>query len=225
MVSHPRPRNILFDLDGTLFDSLPGIEYSVQEAFRACELPLGHSDLRFLIGPPIRAILARAGEISDEAALDRLERAFRHSYDTEGWQMSVCFPGAADALRELRRRGCRLFIVTNKPRHIALAILEREGLTGLFDEVVTRDSRSPAYQDKAEMVSATRLSHKLVSDSCLLVGDTMEDAIAAESAGICMAWMAHGYGNLPEPQPAVIAGVLRGFPQLLLLVAEVPVHD
>lgn len=224
-MSRPRPPSILFDFDGTLSDSLPGIEYSVCAAFEACSLPLLHADLRPFIGPPIRAILAQAGDVSDPAALDRLERAFRQSYDSEGWRMSASFPGAAETLRELNRRGCRLFLVTNKPRHITLAILDHERFTSLFEDIVTRDSRSPAYEDKEEMIRAVLLSHKWCSDSCLMVGDTMEDAIAAASAGIRMVWMAHGYGTLPEPQPDGIIAVLRDFQQLLLLIAEVPGHD
>ncbi|HTV15209.1 MAG TPA: HAD family hydrolase [Acidobacteriaceae bacterium] len=225
MVSRSRPLNILFDFDGTLSDSLPGIEYSVRAAFAACSRPLRHPNLRPFIGPPIREILARAGEVVDTADLDRLERAFRHSYDSEGWRMAVCFPGAAEALRELRRRGCNLFLVTNKPQHITRAILEQEGLTALFDEIVTRDSHSPAYPDKEAMLRAVVLSHKLGSDSCLMVGDTMEDAIAAASAGIRMVWMAHGYGILSEPQPEAVTAVLSGFSQLQKFVAEVPGDD
>jgi phosphoglycolate phosphatase len=224
-VSFPLADAYLFDLDGTLVDSLPGIEFSVRAAFGACGFPLLHSNLRPLIGPPIRAILAAAGEIASPADLDALERAFRHSYDSEGWLMQACFPAAADLLRALERRGCRLFIVTNKPRHAARAILDREGLTPLFEAIVTRDSRSPAYRDKAEMLQETLHSHKLVSDTSLMVGDTMEDAIAADSAGIRMVWMTHGYGVLPESPPPAMICALQSFPQWLLLVAEDSARD
>jgi phosphoglycolate phosphatase len=223
-VSFPLADTYLFDLDGTLVDSLPGIEFSVRAAFRACGIPLLHSNLRPLIGPPIRAILAAAGEVSGATALDALEGAFRHSYDSEGWLMQACFPGAADILHALKRRGCRLFIITNKPRHATLAILDREGLTPLFEAIVTRDSRSPAYWDKAEMLQETLHSHKLVSDTSLMVGDTMEDAIAADSAGLRMVWMTHGYGVAPEPLPAMICA-LQSFPHWLLLMAEDSARD
>src|ERR1700678_2006320 len=107
------PNCILFDLDGTLLDSLPAIAYSVRRAFDSCNLPLLDTDLRMLIGPPVRTILARlAGEISGHD-LDRLEQAFRASYDGDGWRMTHCYPGARELLEAMREQGMRLFIVSN----------------------------------------------------------------------------------------------------------------
>src|SRR5580658_355753 len=91
---------LIFDLDGTLLDSLPGIRFSVEAAFRACGLAMGDVDLRSLIGPPIRTILARmAGKQPSGEELDQLERSFRWSYDCEGWKMTPHYEGAAEALR------------------------------------------------------------------------------------------------------------------------------
>ena len=65
------PKVILFDLDGTLLDSLPGIRHSAEAAFTQCALPLGQAEVRSLIGPPIRIILQRmaAGEVSESVRL------------------------------------------------------------------------------------------------------------------------------------------------------------
>ena len=57
------PRCIIFDLDGTILDSLPGIEYSVNSAFAFRNLQIPQRSLRELIGPPIRTILSEAGKI------------------------------------------------------------------------------------------------------------------------------------------------------------------
>jgi len=144
-----RARAVLFDLDGTLLDSLPGIEYSARAAFAECGLAIGEIELRTLIGPPIRTILAKmaladtTGGLSEEQ-LDRLVQAFRASYDSEGWRRTPHYAGAAELLRELCAQGKRLFVVTNKPRPISLRILEAGGTLGLFEEVVTRDSREQA---------------------------------------------------------------------------------
>ena len=106
----PLPQNLLFDLDGTLLDSLPGIRFSAEAAFRACGLEVGKTELRSLIGPPIRKIMERMAvrQLSGEE-LDALERSFRWSYDTEGWRMTPHYEAAAESLRELKASGRRLF--------------------------------------------------------------------------------------------------------------------
>ena len=200
-----RARAVLFDLDGTLLDSLPGIEYSARAAFAACGLAVGEVELRTLIGPPIRTILARMAHATgglSEQQLDRLVQAFRASYDSEGWKRAPLYAGAAELLRELRAQGKRLFVVTNKPRHVSLRILQAGGTLELFEEVVTRDSREPAYEDKQEMMRSLMERHGLQQQDCLMVGDTIEDAEAALQTGVPFCLMTHGYGDVPL-SPAV----------------------
>lgn len=210
------PKVILFDLDGTLLDSLPGIRHSAEAAFTQCGLALGQTELRSLIGPPIRIILERmaAGEVS-ESDLDRLERAFRVSYDGDGWKMTPHYPRAVETLRTLREQGRRLFVVSNKPRHISVRILEQEGTLGFFEEVVTRDSRQPPYSGKLEMIRDLQGRHSLHASDCLMVGDTMEDAEAASASGILFCLMTHGYGDVPAGGRVPVAMRLDDFSGLI----------
>ena len=115
----PSLRHSIFDLDGTLVDSLPGITWSVEQALALCGLPPLAVDLKPSIGPPIRSILAGVTGLRDAPSLDRLERAFRASYDAEGWRKTACYEGAPDMLRRLRAGGIGLWVVTNKPSRIA----------------------------------------------------------------------------------------------------------
>jgi phosphoglycolate phosphatase len=214
------PACILFDLDGTLVDSLPGIEFSVREAFHSCNLPAPKQSLRGLVGPPIRSILSRAGNVRGEDTLDSLERAFRRSYDQEGWRRSACFPDAARVLRMLGERRHRLFIVSNKPRHASLQILDGQHILDCFEAIVTRDSRSPAYPGKAEMIAALRVERSIRDEDCLMVGDTSEDAGAAASAGIRFIWMTHGYGDTGPISCHPVAYKLDSFSQFLPLMSQ-----
>jgi phosphoglycolate phosphatase len=216
---------LLFDLDGTILDSLPGIEFSVRAAFESCGIPLHRDSLRQMIGPPIRTILSRAGNVEDQAALDELEGAFRRSYDTEGWRRTECFPGAQVTLRTMSQYGHRLFVVSNKPRYVSVQILECQGLLDLFREIVTSDSRTPLFRGKAEMIDYLTSKHNIAQESCLLVGDTIEDAQAAAATGIGFVYMTHGYGVITGASAVSCMFRLDGFREFLPMVTQEPVCD
>jgi phosphoglycolate phosphatase len=198
------PQCVLFDLDGTLLDSLPGIAYSVKAAFRAAGLPERSFDLRQYIGPPIRTILSRAAATDDPVLLDELERHFRASYDTDGWQQTVCFPGTLELLETMKASGHRLFVISNKPRHIAARIVEALGIASHFEQMYTRDSVEPPYASKGDMLDALLTDHQLAAADCVMVGDTMEDAGACALHKISFIFMEHGYGELSLAEPVLL---------------------
>jgi phosphoglycolate phosphatase len=198
------PQCVLFDMDGTLLDSLPGIAYSVKAAFGGAGLPERPFNLRQQIGPPIRTILSRAAETDDPVLLDNLEGHFRASYDSDGWRQSIWYPGALDVLQTMNNRGHRLFIVTNKPRHISTKAIEAEGLASLFERIYTRDSRQPPYASKADMLQSLLTDQHLSPQDCVMVGDTMEDASAASMHKINFIFMEHGYGEFSSTHPVLL---------------------
>jgi phosphoglycolate phosphatase len=207
------PQALFFDLDGTLLDSLPGIAFSIEQAFSACGLPMQALDLGEVIGPPIRAILALASTRATDSELNLLERAFRSSYDSEGWQKTLLFPGSTPMLHEASVLGIRLFVVSNKPRHIAVKILEREGVLLLFTAILTRDSSDPPFASKAQMIEHLLGVFELDAARCIMIGDTAEDAIAASEMLVPFAWMAHGYGKIPPSLDVALR--INSFPELL----------
>src|SRR5437763_3000725 len=207
------PQALFFDLDGTLLDSLPGISFSIQQAFAACGLPMQAIDLGEVIGPPIRTILALAAMQATDSDLNLLERAFRSSYDSEGWQKTLMFPGSSPMLHEACDLGIWLFVVSNKPRHIAVKILEGECVLSLFTAFLTLDSSDPPYQSKAQMIEQLLRAYKLDAARCLMIGDTEEDAIAASEMLVPFAWMAHGYGKIPPSLDVALR--INSFPELL----------
>jgi phosphoglycolate phosphatase len=177
-------RHVIFDLDGTLVDALPGIAFSVHEALQSCALPPLTRDLAPLIGPPIREILAAVSGTAHAGLLDRLENAFRASYDAEGWRRTVCLPGVSELLWGLMTHGTELWLATNKPAAPTSRILRELNLNGFFRETVCRDSRKPWFLSKGEMLIDLLSRHRLDPAECLMVGDTSEDWRAAEAAGM-----------------------------------------
>jgi phosphoglycolate phosphatase len=170
----------IFDLDGTLVDSLPGIAWSIDCAFTDCSLPRPSCDLGKYLGPPIRNILAAISGISDPDKLNRLEYAFRRSYDSEGWRKTRCFKGVPDLLEQLQMNGAELYLVTNKPPHVTARILGELNLADFFEEVACRGS----HGSKADVLAALLERRHLAPDDGLMVGDTQEDSAAAAAAGM-----------------------------------------
>ena len=190
--------NIIFDLDGTLVDSLAGIEYSVDHALAAKGYRARTTGLRPLIGPPIRHILSEISRETGAQALDGLEAAFRASYDAEGWKKTVLMSGAERALNEAATAGCRMFLVTNKPYGATTRIVEHFDIANYFERIVCRDSATPHYSSKAEMLRSLITQDGVSAETSLLVGDTREDFEAATEIGMAAAILASGYGSSTE---------------------------
>lgn len=186
--------DVLFDLDGTLIDSLPGIEWSAREALAECSLDADLTDLRSRIGPPIRVILQSVSGMTGEM-LNRLETAFRRSYDTAGWRRTELRPGVIHLLRELHDAGRRLWLITNKPSLATRQILAELKINGFFEECWSRDSRNPAFVSKAEMLDELLKRHHIRNVRAILVGDTIEDCRAAGAVGVQCFVVLGGYGN------------------------------
>jgi len=212
------PQALFFDLDGTLLDSLPGIAFSIEQAFKVCSLQMPPLNLSQMIGSPIATILSCAIPEATEVERVLLERAFRISYDSEGWQKTLAFPGSNAMLQQAFALKIPLFVVSNKPRDVSVKILEREGMFPLFLEVVTRDSREPQYLTKTQMIEHLIHAFDLNPSRCVMVGDTMEDAQAAALTQVSFIWVAHGYGELLPTQS--IAYQIQSFSELLPMLTR-----
>lgn len=193
----------IFDMDGTLVDSAPGIGSSLAAAFRAIGREMPATDVRSAIGPPIRVIAKRLEPTLTDVETLAIERAYRPLYDNDGWRATAAFDGVAQTLPGLRDAGLRLFLATNKPRIPALKILELLGIANLFEAVITRDSRTPHFTSKAEMLGGLLATHGLRGETAVMVGDTLEDRLAAEENGVRFIFASYGYGDDPGAETAI----------------------
>jgi phosphoglycolate phosphatase len=190
------PQAILFDLDGTLLDSLPGIQYSAQEALATIWPDRLLPDLRPFIGPPIGEILQRAVPGTTPAQIQQLVAAFRASYDSTGWLKTTLFPGSAELLAALCDSGIRCFVASNKPSPATVRILQGLGIHSRFSAILCRDSRDPAYASKAEIVGCLLREFGIAPESAWLVGDCHDDYEAAHCSGVRFILADYGYGSL-----------------------------
>lgn len=195
-------RFVLFDLDGTLSDSAPGILAALRHAFDAHSIPrLSAAAELELLGPPFYESLPPI------VGADRLRSvidAYRARYDTTMYDTAV-FPGLAAVLDALAADRRRMAVATSKPEYYAAPIVEHLGLHPYF-ETVGGDSADGTLPTKALVIEQVlrRLGHPDPAD-VVMVGDRSHDVIGARAHGIDCIAVRWGYavpGELEAAQPA-----------------------
>ncbi|EIL91701.1 HAD hydrolase-like protein [Rhodanobacter sp. 115] len=189
----------LFDLDGTLIDSEPGITACIRHALAKLGVP-APADLRPWIGPPLRHSFA---PLLDRDAL-RIETAvdyYHERFSAQGWREHAIYPGIAEAISALRGAGHQLAIVTSKPMEHAAPIIESLPFGDAFEKLYGPDPSS-AHSEKASMIAAALADFGAAPQDTVMIGDRrfdIEGAVANEVSGIGVLW---GFGSREELQQA-----------------------
>jgi pyrophosphatase PpaX len=172
---------VLFDFDGTLVDSVRLILDSYHHTMRAHGLPQ-HSDAFWVagLGTPLRVQFRRF--TCEEEKVQQLIATYREWNLAHHDAMVTPYPGALEAVRALRARGCRLGIVTSKNRHGLEKGLALCGFAGLFDVLVTSDDLE-ASKPSPEPVHAALARLGEVPGRTLFAGDSPHDIAAGRDAG------------------------------------------
>ncbi len=206
-------RNILFDLDGTLTDSGPGIIRCVQITLAHFGLPVPEANaLRVCVGPPLRDSFLRFGVPPKH--LEEAVQVYRKHYLAEGQYENFPYPGIADTLRKLKTQGHRLFIATSKPEAMSVEILTRFGLAPYFDIIC--GATPDGSRNTKSAVIAHLLSQLESTENLVMVGDTIFDVEGAKSHGIPTVAVTWGYGDATQMQEA--GALLTGTMEELLAV-------
>ena len=185
---------VLFDLDGTLVHSSPGVLASFRKTFDAEGIvPVATVD-ESVIGPPLLATLTRLTGIHDADRLQQLARTFKATYDTEGVLHADPYAGMTDVLKRLSDARCRSFIVTNKRLVPARMIAERLGMTPYLAGVYALDSFTPPAPRKRNVVANILAEHGIAATAALMVGDSEDDADAAAANSVRFVAAMYGYG-------------------------------
>jgi pyrophosphatase PpaX len=188
-VTAPRPIAVLFDLDGTLVDTVPFILASV----RACFEGYGRcpTDAEWIagIGTPLRTQLASFAH--DPADVDGLFTRYRAFWLAHHDEMTALFPGAGEAVRALRQAGHPLAVITAKIATGAERTLRHVGLWDQIDVVVAADTVPRAKPDPMPVHHALeRLDRAPVE--AVMIGDSNHDLAAGRAAGTATAGVLWG---------------------------------
>jgi phosphoglycolate phosphatase len=198
MSSAAAHRNVLFDLDGTLVDSRPGIVAGLRHAMRQ----LGHElsadgPLDWAIGPPLWDVMARLLEPFGDAEVDRAVALYREWYGSVGLFDALPYPGVPEVLDGLVASGRALFVCTSKRTPYAHRVLEHLALAGRFRSVYGAEPHG-RFDRKAELVRHILEAEYLVRAETVLVGDREHDVAAARANGLRVVAVTYGYGSREE---------------------------
>lgn len=197
------PSPYLFDLDGTLADTLSDIAASTNQV--RAQHGLAALDLvtvRGFVGDGARTLLAKAlAEVlptgaEREPALDAAFASYCDHHATQCTVHARLFPGAHEHLQTLVARGHALAVVTNKPERFAVPILRHLGIQGLFGAVVGGDTLPLKKPDPAPLLHALQLLGT-TAGAAVMVGDGEQDLRAGKAAGLRTIACLFGYGE-PE---------------------------
>jgi phosphoglycolate phosphatase len=184
----PRPcRLFLFDLDGTLIDSVPDIAASVNLALRRMRLgSLATARVADFVGEGVRRLIERSlREVlraePDEAQVAEAAALYLQEYSIHLLDSTRLFPGVAETLARLG--WARMAVVSNKPEGLSKRILEALGVLAFFCTVIGGDSIPERKPDPAPLREAMRRCGASASDT-VIVGDSVVDVRAGRAAGI-----------------------------------------
>jgi phosphoglycolate phosphatase len=187
---------LIFDLDGTLTDSMPGIVACLRKVLDARNLG-DQGPLERFVGPPVEEWTAEILPNAPDAARVELARDYRACYDLEGWRNNSVFPGVREMLTQLHAEAFPLFVCTSKQRHFAVRILDLFELSGLFTAIYG-DKAEYASHSKIDLLASLMREHSLNRESTWMIGDRIHDIQAAHANQLRCVAAAWGYGPAEE---------------------------
>ncbi len=199
MIDRP-VKGVLFDLDGTLVDSVPDLAQSVNYAMRQLDRPQHTVEqVRQWVGNGMDRLLHRAltNSVEDDADADLHAVAKRHFstwYGQHFADQSRLYAGVVDTLDTLQNRGVKLGCVTNKPIGFTLPLLKQLGIHHYFSAVVGGDSTPAVKPDPLPILHCCELLD-LSPEQCLMVGDSINDFLAGSRAGAATIMVDYGYNQ------------------------------
>ena len=206
---------LVFDLDGTLVDSVMDLRAALNEVLRERgHRALSRAEVKHMIGDGVPALVARALAASgaDPAEASMALPRFLEIYEANPTQLSRPYPGVPETLATLRRRGYRTAICTNKPQQATLAVMQGLDLLPLFDGIAGGD-RYPVRKPHPGHLLQLIAELGARPEASAMIGDNENDAAAARSAAVPLVMVRYGYARV-EPESLAADALLDHFSEL-----------
>lgn len=189
---------IVFDLDGTLIDSVPDVAAALnrllaEEGRRVLTVP----EVEELVGEGVRVLIEKAfavtGTLAPDAEVPALIARYKAFYAAHPADHTIVFPGAVAALERLAAAGHPLGICTNKPSDITGLVLDALDLSKYFAAVLGGDF--PRRKPDGEHIRETLRQMGAGDRPAVMIGDSRTDVAAARDAGLAVVAVSFGYGG------------------------------
>jgi len=208
---------LVFDLDGTLIDTVPDLANALNEVLREHGYaPFPPREVQSMVGDGLSALLARgfAARGAEAAETATALPRFLSLYEANAANLSRPYPGVTETLVELRRRGYRTAVCSNKAERATLVVLNGLGLLPLFDGIAGGDHFAVRKPDPGHLLGLiTELGGQ--PERAAMIGDNENDAAAAHAAGVALLLMRYGYARI-DPARLDPAALLDRFTDLPL---------
>ncbi len=201
------PALVLFDLDGTLVDSVPDLADAIDTMLQGEGLaPAGEAQVRQWVGNGARMLVRRAlawgmgladGEEIEPARFDAAHQGFLSAYRTRFHRRTLLYPGVRDCLEQLHAAGVPMGLVTNKPEEFIAPLLKHFEIAPYFRLSLGGDSLAAKKPDPLPLRHACE-AFGVPPAQCLMVGDSRNDILAARACGMPVVALSYGY-NHGEP--------------------------
>lgn len=207
---------LIFDLDGTLADTLPLIYEAFNDAFEPVTgQTMTPEEIRGLFGPPDNHVIRNVLEPEhQEAAIDR----YVATYERRHRDLVELFDGMDQLLADLHAQGVKLAVVTGKSRNTALMTLEILGVRDRFDVVYAGDD---VERQKPDPMALELALNDLAHDdpaSAAMIGDSAADVIAGQGVGITtigVLWGSPDHSDLLAAGPDIVCGSIADLREAL----------
>lgn len=194
-------RAVLIDLDGTMLDTVLDLHAAANAMLRE----LGRTEItvetaRTYVGRGIPVLVKRclAGRLdaADDPAPppDDALASFRRHYAESNGREAAVYPSVLEGLAAFKAKGLRLACITNKAEAFTRPLLERTGLAGYFDVVVSGDTLPRSKPDPMQLIWVCG-HFDLKPHDMLLIGDSLNDFKAARAAGCPVFLVPYGYNE------------------------------
>jgi phosphoglycolate phosphatase len=186
---------IIFDLDGTLVDSAPGVISCLSSVFSKNNITPKRELNTGSIGPPLADIIRSSSDIEDDTQLEKIVNDFKRCYDSEGYKNTNVFPGVHEMLLDLSNNNFTLYIATNKRDKPTKLMIDYFSWGDFFSEIYSVDMNDSLFSSKSDMVLQVLHNNKLKPENVVYVGDTVDDKKSARNAGVGFIYAYWGYAK------------------------------
>jgi phosphoglycolate phosphatase len=192
---------VVFDLDGTMIDTAPDLITSLNHTIAVADLaPVDFNDLTHLVGQGARVMIRRAfdlrGKPLDDGAVEPLLARFLDHYKAEMPGHSRVYDGLLESFARLESSGMRLAMCTNKLGELAYPLIEKLGLAGRFVAMTAGDTFAVRKPDARHLLGTIEQAGGDPARA-VMIGDSVNDILAAKNAGVASIAVTFGYSDVP----------------------------